>query len=243
MAIRPDLTGDDYHAVLQRLHRALAPKTYLEIGSRNGASLQLASCASIAVDPAFDLTVDVTKNKPSCHLFRQTSDAFFSAESPREILRAEVDFAFLDGLHLFECLLRDFFHTERHCKPNTIIAIHDCMPVETALTRRDEHQAVQVAPHHEAWWTGDVWKIVPILKQYRPDLIIHAIDAHPTGLVLVTNLDPLSKVLATAYFRIIEEWRSVGLGEYGIDRLFDLLGLIATSELMTDEQISRRFWL
>jgi len=49
------------------------------------------------------------------------------------------------------------------------------------------------------WWTGDVWKVLPVLKQYRKDLSITLLDCAPTGLVLVSNLNPESTVLADAY--------------------------------------------
>jgi hypothetical protein len=44
-------------------------------------------------------------------------------------------------------------------------------------------------------WTGDVWKTVVALREFRPDLVVRTIDLGPTGLTLVTNLNPASTVL------------------------------------------------
>jgi hypothetical protein len=53
------------------------------------------------------------------------------------------------------------------------------------------------------FWTGDVWKTVLALKRYRPDLDIFTIAAAPTGLAIVTGLDPSSRILADAYDEVV----------------------------------------
>jgi hypothetical protein len=58
-------------------------------------------------------------------------------------------------------------------------------------------------------WTGDVWKVLPILKKFRPDLKVALFDCPPTGLVACTNLDPNSTVLTEAYDQIIAEFSKV----------------------------------
>ena len=55
-------------------------------------------------------------------------------------------------------------------------------------------------------WTGDVWRLLPIFKKYRPDLRVIAVDCEPTGLVVCTKLDPRSTVLADHYYEIIDEF-------------------------------------
>ena len=58
-------------------------------------------------------------------------------------------------------------------------------------------------------WTGDIWKVVPIIEKYRPDIGILLVDCAPTGLVLLTNLDPSSAVLRQNYIRIVKEFRDL----------------------------------
>ena len=151
----PDLAGEHYFTVLQRLHEALRPKTYLEIGIHLGDSLRLARCASIAIDPEFYIAPGNLQDvfaKPELHFYQTGSDEFFARHSPREILGAAIDMAFLDGMHRCEYLLRDFINTERHCKRNSVIALHDCLPVEAGIANRMPSQARSVAPHRQGWW-------------------------------------------------------------------------------------------
>lgn len=165
--VAPDLSGEQYLKVLGRLHKELSPKTYLEIGTSSGDSLALATCASIAIDPKFRIinTASIT-NKPMCALYQQTSDDFFSNFDPTKIFGRPIDFAFLDGMHHCECLLRDFINTEKFCDQNSTISLHDCVPVEVAITSRDGKGESQ-AQHRKGWWAGDAWRTVWALKRYR----------------------------------------------------------------------------
>src|SRR5206468_2630251 len=95
---------------LDAFHAALAPATYLEIGVATGQSLSRARppTRAIGVDPApqsgFPLTTET-------HLFVETSDDFFARRGADALLDGRpLDFAFIDGLHLFEQALRDFMN-------------------------------------------------------------------------------------------------------------------------------------
>ena len=48
-----------------------------------------------------------------------------------------MDFAFIDGMHLFEFALRDFMNLERHCTPQSVIMVHDCYPTEREHAERE----------------------------------------------------------------------------------------------------------
>ena len=84
------------------------------------------------------------------------------------------------------------------------------------------------------WWTGDVWKLIPILRRFRPDLKITVLDAHPTGLVLLSNLDPNSTVLEDAYPEIVQEWQSVTLESFGLDRFNGLFTYTSTERFQAE---------
>jgi hypothetical protein len=212
---RPPHQGKSYLSVLSRLHRYRRPATYLEIGTETGRTLEMARCASIAIDPEFRLDCDVKAGKPSCGLYEMTSDAFFASHDATVLLGAPVDLAFIDGMHQHEFALRDFMNVERHCRPNSIIALHDCLPVDTHMARVDQGDQ-QFAAHaeHEVGWAGDTWKAVWILRRYRPDLRLLAFDAPPSGLVVVTNLDPTSTVLRDRCDEAIKAAANVLLADY-----------------------------
>ncbi len=200
--------GLPYLRFLRRMHETLKPETYFEIGTETGKSLKRAPGRAIAVDPAFRLKHEVLGKKPALHLFRQTSDDFFaSGIAPR--IAPGIDLAFLDGMHLFEFLLRDFINTERLCNPGAVIAIHDVVPITRIAAEREWDRKNTVS------WTGDVWKIVPVLRRHRPDLTVRVADCAPSGLAVITGLDPENNDLSDAYDEIVAEWRDLTIDEFG----------------------------
>ena len=206
-------TGLHYRDFLAALHQQLRFGWYLEIGSQTGRSLAKSRSPSIAVDPAFRIKYDVAGKKPQLHLFQQTSDDFFAA-GQLKTLKARPDFSFLDGMPLFEYLLRDFINTERAGSATSVIALHDCCPFGHAMTTRHLDNIPPGA------WTGDVWKLIPILQEYRPDLTVQVLDCAPTGLVVVSNLKPQNRVLARNYDRIVSQYRDLSLADFGVERFF-----------------------
>lgn len=235
--------GASYLEILALLHGQLRPKTYFEIGTSGGASLRLSKCRSAAVDPNFQLTLDVVGEKPAAMLFQTSSDNFFANEHLDVLLGGNVGLAFLDGLHLFEFLLRDFINTEKYCGQNSVIALHDCLPIDHYMTARPPIPASEnPSPYKEAW-TGDVWKILPVLKKFRPALKIICLNAPPTGLVLCTCLQPSSTTLAEAYFDIVEEWSKVTLENFGVERLLRDSEIVHTNSIASFYDIASHFWL
>jgi hypothetical protein len=238
----PDHEGTDYTDVLRHLHEWLKPTSYFEIGTCSGESLSLANCAAIAVDPEFLLgATDIMGKKPFCALYQMPSDVFFRRHNPARIFDGPIDLAFLDGMHLCEYLLRDFANTERHCRRNSVIALHDCVPVELAIAGRTESPPVE--KHRATWWAGDVWRTLLTLRKRRPALEITVIDCHPTGLVLVTNLDPQSTLLVDEYAAVVREMMSLSLEQIGLEQFFSAVNLESSSVIETPEKMTRRFWL
>jgi protein O-GlcNAc transferase len=204
----PNLSGAPYVEVLERLHGVLRPKTYLEIGVETGATLAIARCAAIGIDPRFQFgDIEVVRRivaKPSLLLYQMPSDEFFGRFDPVQLLGSPIDFAFLDGMHRCEYLLRDFLNVERHCRPDAVIALHDCLPLETPMAER-EPNVPPIEAERQGMWTGDVWRTALLLKRHRPELRLMVLDAAPTGLVLITGLDPRSKYLAERQESLVSE--------------------------------------
>lgn len=239
-----ELNGTHYLEFLKHYHSILQPRTYLEIGSRSGDSLKMSNCASIAIDPLFDFKQMPFTNKDVCMLFQMSSDKFFRTYSPKTLFGLEIDMAFLDGLHLSQFLLRDFINVEKSCNRNSIIMLHDCLPLDEIMTRRREtdltHQGRSQHPH---MWTGDVWKVPIILKKHRPDLVIIANDAYPTGMVLITNLNPSNAAFSDKYGSICKEMDEMSINKIGILGIREELRVVQTSAMETIEDISTMFWL
>jgi len=74
-------------------------------------------------------------------------------------------------------------------------------------------------------WTGDVWKMLPILQEFRPDLKITILDVAPTGIVKIEKLEPRSKVLEKNYQQIIKKFVFLSLDDYGLDKFVNSINL------------------
>jgi capsular polysaccharide biosynthesis protein len=232
-------SGIDYMSALAALHHRLQPATYIEIGTHAGGTLALANCTSIAIDPQFAIDRDVIRAKPKCLLFQMTSDDFFATHDPKEILGAACQLAFLDGMHLFEFLLRDFINVEKTCASDSLILMHDCLPPDSYVARREwQDEKHADATKYPGWWAGDVWKVVHILQNLRQDLEIYALNSPPTGLIAVTRLDPASQILERHYGDLVREYEAAALRSY-VDPFLKQITILDTTDYI--ETVARPF--
>lgn len=218
MFLKP--SGMPYYRFLRLLHEACLFDWYLEVGCRSGESFAPVRSKTIAVDPFFQAEINIIGKKPALHVFQQTSDDFF-ASGFLERNGIRLGLAFLDGMHLVEFLLRDFINTEAAMAPGGVILLHDCVPYGMGMTTRD------LSNLPKGPWTGDVWKLIPILQRWRPELIVTVLDCRSTGLVCVSGLDPASRVLADNCDRIVAEFAGVDLESFGIDRFFGSFQMVS----------------
>jgi hypothetical protein len=176
------------HELLEGLHKKTRPRTYLEIGIRTGRSMVLSRCRSIGVDPLFKID-----NPIHCdvQLIKATSDDFFAGDEPlAHFDGVPVDLAFIDGMHLSDFALRDFIHIEPFMADTGVVVLDDVLPrngLEAARDRKTEP------------WTGDVYKVVEILRRRRPDLVVLIVNTAPTGTAVVLGVDQASTILTDAY--------------------------------------------
>jgi tetratricopeptide (TPR) repeat protein len=203
------LPGPSYTRILELLHRALTPRTYVEIGVATGASLrsvQPTTCV-VGIDPEPRLEAPVG---PNVQIHAMPSDDYFTQRDVRADLGGlPIDLAFIDGAHVFDQALRDFINVERHSTRESIVLVHDTYPLDRYTAERTRQSV---------FWTGDVWRFVLALKKYRPDLAIANIAAPPAGLCLLRGLDPESTVLAANHDAIVEEFMAVDYGVLDADK-------------------------
>lgn len=182
-----NLPFEHYTEVLKRFHQWLRPRNYVEIGVETGKSMVLAEPPTVCIGVEPQPKINVTFSAPT-RIFEKTSDEFFANEDLcKEIGGETVDLSFIDGLHLFEAVLKDFINIERYSSRKTVVLLHDCIPLNEATSARERSTT---------FWSGDTWKVIPCLKRYRPDLAIITIAAPPTGLAVITRLDPESTILS-----------------------------------------------
>lgn len=187
-----DVTFATYYDLLAAAHELVRPTRYVEIGVHTGISLALAGvdCDAVGVDPALPGCLE---EAVSARLVPTTSDEFFASSG----LAGPVDLAFVDGLHLLEQALRDIANLERHMAPDGVVLVHDCVPIDAETASRERTTIV---------WSGDVWKVVPILRSARPDLQVTVFDVSPTGMAVITGFDPSSTVLHDGFDELVRPW-------------------------------------
>jgi hypothetical protein len=176
------------HEFLAQLHELLRPKVYLEIGVHTGQSLRLAQFSETAI--GIDPNPMVGQPPANSVIWPMTSDEFFEREhqwlqdnrgTGISYVPLRINLAFVDGMHLFENALTDFYNVEQFMAPGGIIVLDDVLPYNQAIAER-------VQPPGD--WTGDVWKAYFQIADQRPDLEIYLVDTAPTGTMVIMNPDP-----------------------------------------------------
>lgn len=200
---RKRLPGPPYQKVLSWVHQTLRPSLYIEIGVARGDSLlnTLPTTKLIGIDPSPKCV-----SRHNADIYPMTSDDFFAQVEAGAIPGIQgYSLAFIDGLHTYDQALRDFINLEKLSSPDSVIMLHDCIPL-------DEISASN--PRASAFYTGDVWKTLLILVRSRPDLKFCIVPTWPSGLVLVTGLDSKSEVLHENFSTLVDQYRSLTVADY-----------------------------
>ena len=215
-----------YYGLLRRVHELLLPSLYLEIGVHEGHSLAFVQPGTriVGVDP----DPNVAEPPVDCTIVAETSDTFFA--DPVSLGGRLVDLVFVDGLHLWEQALLDVANSEQVSAPDGVILVHDCNPIDEITAARERTTAV---------WSGDVWKSVVALRRYRPDLAVHTIDVEPTGLAIITGLDPTNRTLLDRYDEIVADVDRLTWADLEAADRPDLLGLVPGDWTVARQLIER----
>jgi hypothetical protein len=229
------MPGENYMTLLSRFHDSLQPEAYVEIGVSRGESLALASSTTrvIGIDPNPRIDQQILS---LARIYPIGSNEFFDRyHLLDELGTSRLPLAFIDGLHLFEQVLKDFINVEKYADKRTVVLIHDCLPIARILATRIPATNL---------WCGDVWKIIPCLIRYRPDLKVGVIPTQPSGLGVVTNLDPNSTVLQNSLKRIVADYSSQTLEYDRIDLVEHSLSTVVPGVVPNDwERITATFSL
>lgn len=201
--------GAIYFDLLPMIHSYLRPRTYVEIGVSKGDSITLVrpETRAIGIDPEPKVAVPLG---PNTSIYATTSDDYFAThEVSADLGHLPIDLAFIDGMHQFEFALRDFVNIEKHCSAQSTILIHDCYPL-TRLTAERERKTL--------FWSGDIWRLILILRKYRSDLSVNVLATAPTGLAVIRRLDPGSNVLAERMKEIVSEYLALDYSVLDADK-------------------------
>jgi hypothetical protein len=154
---------------INALAKLLGSRRYLEIGVYQGQTLfDVEIAGRTAVDPGFAFDMAERAND-SIRFVEKTSDDFFLSEP----VSSAYDLIFVDGLHVFEQVVRDFSNALLHAHPQTVLIIDDTVPndVYSAIPDPNKTHAFRKAQGNDCgWWHGDVFKLVFYIHDFWPGL-------------------------------------------------------------------------
>lgn len=131
---------------------------YLEIGLGSGKNFK-------GIDIAYKVAIDPYQEAS----FKMSSDIFFIQND------LTFDIVFVDGLHLYEQVLKDVENSIKCLNTGGIIVIHDCLP---------EKEINQLRERKTSNWQGDVWKAIVLLRKEGYKMQLYDIE---TGIVTMTG--------------------------------------------------------
>lgn len=175
--------------MIQKLIAVRDFKTYLEIGVLGGKVFFDVRCQKkIAVDPNFLFNWkgrlgETVKNLSNVNasFYEVKSNDFFTAHAPSVFASRKLDIALVDGMHEFDYALDDVLNCLKYLSDDGVIVMHDCNPLTSeAECSFDQWKSRNYGGH----WNGDVWKVIPFLRKFRPDLDVFVADTdHGLGII------------------------------------------------------------
>jgi SAM-dependent methyltransferase len=171
--------------LINTLIRLRAYRDYLEIGVKGGkAFLAVDVERKTGVDPdlhrlkqqlqtgwqgrfkralqgAFGAPWTLEEN--GLRLFEMPSDDYFAERDDR------YDIVFIDGLHHFDQVLRDYANAQRALRDGGCVVFHDCNPLCERAAQRDREPDNQT-------WNGDTWKAVYGLRRRGQEIWAYDFD-------------------------------------------------------------------
>ncbi|MBS1530162.1 MAG: class I SAM-dependent methyltransferase, partial [Bacteroidetes bacterium] len=168
---------------------------YLEIGVETGyCFFKIKAAKKIAVDPDFIIKwtkkLKAYRRNPANFnniFFELTSDDFFEQKAGYINKIGGLDVVFIDGLHLYEQVLKDVDNALKFLNEGGVILVHDCNPLSEVASVR-AYTTSEVAqmnlPGWDGSWNGDVWKAIVKLRSERDDLNIAVYNTdHGVGVI------------------------------------------------------------
>ena len=136
----------------------LHAEKYLEIGVETGVTFHQINCPKkVAVDPFFRFDASSAgelNQHGSCDYHQISSDEFFqkldrNAES--------FDLVFIDGLHHYDQVMRDFAGSILFSHSKTVFLVDDVLPCDAFSALREQRQALELRHQYSNGYKGNAW--------------------------------------------------------------------------------------
>lgn len=96
-------------------------------------------------------------------LYELTSDDFFARNNDK------FDLVFIDGLHHFDQVLKDYINAQQHLSAAGCVMLHDCNPLSAESAQREPSVQTKV-------WNGDTWKAIYYLRCLGQQIDVYPFD-------------------------------------------------------------------
>jgi hypothetical protein len=147
----------------------IGARRYLEIGVQRGHTFRTVGIAErVGVDPRFLFDTDAVADAATT-LHAMPSDTFFATVAGTR----PFDIVFIDGLHVFEQVVRDLTNTIAWTDWHSAILIDDTVPNDVYSAHPRQAEAVRLrreAGGKGAAWHGDVYKLAFLIHDFFPSL-------------------------------------------------------------------------
>ena len=148
-------------------------RSYLEIGVRKGKTFEkVQAFRRVGIEPAPQFSI---RMPPGSVLLAGYSDECLGILADEGI---EFDVVFIDGLHEFEQVTRDFFASLHLLKKSGVIVLDDVWPRDSmsATPTLTEHiSRTQAGEIKLPGWHGDVWKLVALISSQFASLTVEIV--------------------------------------------------------------------
>lgn len=166
-------------------------KKYLEIGCDKNKIFNKVNC---------DFKVGVDPSRGGTH--RMYSDEFFDQNNET------FDVIFIDGLHYYDQVSRDFQNSLNFLNENGIIILHDMLP------RAPEEAVIPIPQILPKTWVGDVWRLAFDLSN-REDIVFKLILIdNGCGIAWKGQQEPKKIKVGSDWESYLNHWRELPLVEF-----------------------------
>jgi len=190
LAQSPSLAVGNFTSVL--INRLVREKNtflnYLEIGTQFGwtpEAVQIPNKTGIDPNPQHSLKF----MPPGIKSLVMTSDEYFAKKNDLILF----DFIYIDGLHVFQNVYRDFVNSVNCLSENGLILVDDVIPVDIHSASTNQLQAVA----ERNWqgniskaWQGDVYKLLSLIANEIPFLELKTIIYPSNAQALISFKGP-----------------------------------------------------
>ena len=187
-------------AVVQEMLNLFDQPSYLEIGVDYGQTFgALSATYKTAVDPDFKFTPP--DNTANVEFYRATSDEYFASFCP---VGKYFDVVYVDGLHIFEQVLRDLLNAALRLTRGGVIIIDDILPasyqsamplINEAFQVRDQLALDHPSLKNDNTWMGDVYKLAFFIETFMQQFSYATVQENHGQLIVWSSVRPVPALI------------------------------------------------